>query len=49
VCDLGTKGGFGGNEGYDAHLLYTLSAVQVLATYDALGRADTAAVVRCTA
>jgi geranylgeranyl transferase type-2 subunit beta len=37
-------GGFGGNVGHDAHLLYTLSAVQVLALYDELGRIDGAAV-----
>ena len=41
-------GGFGGNLHHDAHLLYTLSAVQVLVTYDALDAIDTDAVVRCT-
>jgi len=30
-------GGFGSAEGHDSHLLYTLSAVQILATYGALG------------
>ena len=29
-------GGFGAAPGHDAHLLYTVSAVQVLATVDAL-------------
>jgi geranylgeranyl transferase type-2 subunit beta len=35
-----SNGGFGGNEGHDPHLLYTLSAIQVLALcgrMDALG------------
>eukprot|EP01097_Dermamoeba_algensis_P004926 TRINITY_DN314_c0_g1_i6.p1 TRINITY_DN314_c0_g1~~TRINITY_DN314_c0_g1_i6.p1 ORF type:complete len:106 (-),score=16.54 TRINITY_DN314_c0_g1_i6:699-1016(-) len=31
-------GGFGGNIGHDAHLLYTMSAVQVLCMYDAMDR-----------
>jgi geranylgeranyl transferase type-2 subunit beta len=30
------NGGFGAAPGHDAHLLYTVSAVQVLATVDAL-------------
>jgi geranylgeranyl transferase type-2 subunit beta len=34
-------GGFGGNEGHDPHMLYTLSAVQVLAIFDELDRLDT--------
>ena len=33
-------GGFGGNEGHDPHMLYTLSAVQVLAIFDQLPRLD---------
>ena len=33
---------------HDPHLLYTLSAVQVLVTYDALDRVDKDAIVRCT-
>lgn len=33
-------GGFGGSEGHDAHLLYTLSAVQILALYDKLSLLD---------
>lgn len=31
------NGGFGAAPGHDAHLLYTVSAVQVLATVDAFG------------
>lgn len=38
-------GGFGGNSDQDAHLLYTLSGVQVLALYDELSRVDTARIV----
>ena len=34
------SGGFAGNTGHDEHMLYTLSAVQVLAMYDALDRID---------
>jgi geranylgeranyl transferase type-2 subunit beta len=34
------KGGFGGNETHDHHLLYTLSAVQILAMFDALDKID---------
>jgi geranylgeranyl transferase type-2 subunit beta len=30
------NGGFGAAPGHDAHLLYTVSAVQILATVDAL-------------
>ncbi|PVV00694.1 hypothetical protein BB560_004914 [Smittium megazygosporum] len=30
-------GGFGGHTGHDSHLLYTMSAVQILALYDRLG------------
>jgi geranylgeranyl transferase type-2 subunit beta len=33
-------GGFGGNEGHDPHILYTLSAVQILCLFDALPRLD---------
>ena len=36
------SGGFGGNVGHDAHMLYTLSAVQILAIFDALDRIDAA-------
>ncbi|KAJ3064978.1 hypothetical protein HDU98_011614 [Podochytrium sp. JEL0797] len=34
------NGAFGGHVGHDPHLLYTLSAVQILATLDALDRID---------
>ena len=33
-------GGFGAAPGHDAHLLYTVSAVQILATVDALAVLD---------
>lgn len=41
-------GGFGGHVDQDAHILYTLSALQVLVMYDALDRVDIDAVSRCT-
>lgn len=41
-------GGFGGHVDQDAHILYTLSALQVLVMYDALNRVDVDAVSRCT-
>lgn len=34
------NGAFGGNRDHDAHLLYTLSAVQILALYDKLDLLD---------
>jgi len=34
------NGGFGGNIDHDPHLLYTLSAIQVLALFDAFDRVD---------
>eukprot|EP00897_Mesotaenium_endlicherianum_P009870 jgi/Mesen1/8911/ME000541S08302 len=37
-------GGFGGNVGHDAHILYTLSALQVLALYDQLDLIDSSRV-----
>lgn len=42
------SGGFGGHVDQDAHILYTLSALQVLVMYDALNRVDIDAVSRCT-
>lgn len=33
-------GGFGGNTNLDSHILYTLSAVQILSLYDALDEID---------
>lgn len=44
-CD----GGFGGNKGQDSHLLYTLSAVQVLCMYGAESRIDKDAVCKYVA
>lgn len=37
-------GGFGGSPNHDPHILYTTSAVQLLAIYDALDRVDADAV-----
>jgi len=34
------NGGFSGNTGHDPHLLYTLSAVQILVLFDALDKID---------
>jgi hypothetical protein len=34
------SGGFGAAPGHDAHLLYTVSAVQILATVDAFGELE---------
>jgi geranylgeranyl transferase type-2 subunit beta len=39
LCYDEESGGFGGNQGHDAHLLYTLSAVQVFVLFDRLGDA----------
>lgn len=46
-CYDEARGGFGGNVGHDAHLLYTLSALQILAMADKLDdpRLDRRAVV----
>jgi geranylgeranyl transferase type-2 subunit beta len=40
-------GGFGGSERHDPHLLYTLSALQILALHDQLHRADADRVATC--
>lgn len=45
-CQCATSGGFAPCEGHDPHMLYTLSAVQILCTYDALDQIDCDAVVR---
>ncbi|KAF1920009.1 geranylgerany transferase type II beta subunit [Ampelomyces quisqualis] len=37
---LHDNGGFGAAPGHDAHMLYTVSAVQILATLDAFGELD---------
>jgi len=47
-CQRGC-GGFSGNIGHDAHLLYTLSAIQVLALFDALDALDEDRVMRYVA
>lgn len=40
---------FGASERHDAHMLYTLSAVQILALYDELERLDANRVAECAA
>lgn len=45
-CYREEEGGFGGHVDQDAHILYTLSALQVLVMYDALNRVDVDAVSR---
>jgi geranylgeranyl transferase type-2 subunit beta len=35
-----TDGGFGAAPGHDSHMLYTVSAIQILATVDALSSLD---------
>lgn len=40
-------GGFGGNIGHDPHLLYTLSAVQILALFDRISVLDIDKVSNC--
>lgn len=41
------SGGFGGSERHDAHILYTLSALQILALYDKLDLVDADRVASC--
>jgi geranylgeranyl transferase type-2 subunit beta len=41
------SGGFGGHIGHDPHIQNTLSAVQVLATLNALDSIDTDKVIQC--
>jgi geranylgeranyl transferase type-2 subunit beta len=41
------NGGFGGNVNHDPHLLYTLSAVQILIMLDSLDKIDKNRVVEC--
>ncbi|KIY67138.1 terpenoid cyclases/Protein prenyltransferase [Cylindrobasidium torrendii FP15055 ss-10] len=45
-CWDADAGGFGAHPGHDAHLLSTLSAIQILITQDALDRADIPTVVK---
>lgn len=42
------KGAFGAHPGHDAHILSTLSAIQILATHDALSRIDSPRIIDCT-
>jgi hypothetical protein len=39
-CFEGTTGGFAGNTGHDIHILYTLSALQILALYNLLDNCE---------
>lgn len=43
------SGGFAGNVGHDVHLLYTLSAIQILAIFDELDQLDRAKVAQYVA
>lgn len=45
-CQCPESGGISACDGHDPHLLYTLSAVQILCIYDALSEIDVAAVGR---
>ena len=45
-CYDARTGGFGGNVGHDAHLLYTLSAIQILALADEIHKVDKDAVTK---
>jgi hypothetical protein len=47
VENLQVIGGFGGNIGHDPHLLYTLSAVQILLELDALEQVDLTKIANC--
>lgn len=41
------EGGFGAHVGHDAHILYTCSAIQILAIQDALSVIDHEKVIKC--
>lgn len=41
------NGGFGGSVGHDPHLLYTLSAVQILAIFGEIQSVDKQAIAKC--
>lgn len=45
-CYDARTGGFGGNVGHDAHLLYTLSAIQILALADKIDIVDNDAITK---
>jgi prenyltransferase beta subunit len=47
MMTLSFAGGFGGNIGHDPHILYTLSAVQILALFDKLNVLDVDKVTNC--
>jgi geranylgeranyl transferase type-2 subunit beta len=40
-------GGFGAHAGHDPHIIYTLSAIQILAIQDALSAIDHETVIKC--
>ncbi len=42
------QGAFGAHPGHDAHLLTTLSAIQILHIHDAIDRVNVSRVVSCT-
>jgi len=42
------EGGYGGNTGMDAHMLFTLSAVQILTILEAADQLDIPSNVNCT-
>ncbi|XP_042890390.1 geranylgeranyl transferase type-2 subunit beta-like [Penaeus japonicus] len=48
-CQDKGSGGFSPSTGHDAHLLYTLSAVQILVILDALDKVDVEAIVKYVA
>lgn len=48
-CQCPTSGGVAACEGHDPHMLYTLSAVQILCIYDCLDQIDVAGVARYVA
>ena len=48
ACWRPEVGGFGGNVGLDAHLLFTLSAIQILVTMGEVSRLNVDAIVSCT-
>ena len=42
----GSNGGFSGSINHDTHILYTLSAIQILAIYDELDKIDSQKVIK---
>jgi geranylgeranyl transferase type-2 subunit beta len=42
-----SNGGFGGHPDHDPHILFTLSAIQVLITFDSLSSVDTTQIMNC--